>query len=88
MCWAIAPMTGPSGSCSAAMRPGDQRFLVELTIATTQSLPMLFYIEDNGYGISAPRHFKRLAKTLPRILPASAASTFFDGDGTDHHGSD
>src|SRR3546814_8078939 len=29
-------------------------FWSALTIATTQKLPMLFYIEDNQYGISVP----------------------------------
>src|SRR3546814_2713606 len=30
-------------------------FWSALTIATTQKPPMLFYIEDNQYGISVPR---------------------------------
>ena len=29
-------------------------FWAALTIATTQKLPMLFYVVDNGYGISVP----------------------------------
>ena len=29
-------------------------FWSALTIATTLRLPMLFYIEDNGFGISVP----------------------------------
>ena len=33
-------------------------FWSALTIATTQRLPMLFYIEDNGYGISVPSSFQ------------------------------
>ena len=32
-------------------------FWSSLTIATTLNLPMVFYIEDNGYGISVPASF-------------------------------
>jgi len=33
-------------------------FWSALTLATTQKLPMLFYIEDNQYGISVPSSFQ------------------------------
>ncbi len=44
----IAVATG--GEASTA----SNGFWSALNIATTQRLPMLFYIEDNGYGISVP----------------------------------
>ena len=41
----------------------DERFLAALTIATTQRLPMLFFLEDNGYGISVKSGSRRRAAT-------------------------
>ena len=38
-------------------------FWSALTMATTLQLPMLFYIEDNGFGISVPRSCRRRAAT-------------------------
>jgi len=41
-------------------------FWSALTIATTLGLPMLFYIEDNGWGISVPGRFQtRTTAPLP-----------------------
>ena len=49
---AIAVVLGGDASCAT------NGFWSALTIATTQKLPMLFYIEDNGYGISVPSSFQ------------------------------
>ena len=49
---AIAVVLGGDASCATG------GFWSALTIATTQSLPMLFYIEDNGYGISVPSDYQ------------------------------
>ena len=59
-------------------------FWSALTIATTQKLPMLFYIEDNQYGISVPSTYQtpggNIARNLgelyrpPRSFPATAPS--------------
>ncbi len=52
-------MTARSRSCSAATRRcATNGFWSALTIATTQKLPMLFYVEDNQYGISVPSTYQ------------------------------
>ena len=49
---AIAVVIGGDGSVAT------NGFWSALTIATTQNLPMLFVIEDNGFGISVPSSFQ------------------------------
>jgi 2-oxoisovalerate dehydrogenase E1 component len=58
-------------------------FWASLTIATTQQLPMLFYIEDNGYGISVPAHFQTPGADISANLASFSGLTIFKGDGTD-----
>jgi 2-oxoisovalerate dehydrogenase E1 component len=58
-------------------------FWSALTIATTQKLPMLFYIEDNRYGISVPSSFQTPGGDITRNLASFANLTIFSGDGTD-----
>jgi len=58
-------------------------FWSALTIATTQKLPMLFYIEDNGYGISVPSTFQTPGGDIAANLAAFADLEIFSGDGTD-----
>lgn len=58
-------------------------FWSALTIATTQKLPMLFYIEDNGYGISVPSIFQTPGGNIAENLAAFKNLTILDGDGTD-----
>ena len=66
---AIAVVLGGDASCATG------GFWSALTIATTQQLPMLFYIEDNGYGISVPSELPDAGQaTSPPTSPASAAS--------------
>ena len=52
MTGAIAVVLGGDASCATG------GFWSALTIATTQKLPMLFYVEDNGFGISVPSSFQ------------------------------
>src|SRR3546814_13164701 len=43
-------------------------FWSALTIATTQKLPMLFYIEDNQYGISVPGTYQTPGGNIAKNL--------------------
>jgi 2-oxoisovalerate dehydrogenase E1 component len=58
-------------------------FWSALTIATTQKLPMLFYIEDNGYGISVPSSFQTPGGDIAANLAGFGNLRIFAGDGTD-----
>jgi len=58
-------------------------FWSALTMATTLKLPMLFYIEDNGYGISVPSTFQTPGGDISLNLASFKGLTIFRGDGTD-----
>jgi 2-oxoisovalerate dehydrogenase E1 component len=58
-------------------------FWSALTIATTQRLPMLFYVEDNGYGISVPSKHQTPGGNIAANLRSFTGLTIFEGDGTD-----
>src|SRR4030095_8834865 len=58
-------------------------FWSALTIVTTQQLPLLFYIEDNGYGISVPSEYQTPGKDIAANLASFSGLTIFNGDGTD-----
>lgn len=58
-------------------------FWSALTIATTLSLPMMFYIEDNGLGISVPGELQTPGGDIARNLAAFSNLLVRDGDGTD-----
>lgn len=58
-------------------------FWAALTIATTLSLPMLFYIEDNGYGISVPSSFQTPGGNIAANLASFQNLSIRTGDGTD-----
>lgn len=58
-------------------------FWSALTIATTQKLPMLFYVEDNGYGISVPSTFQTPGGDIARNLASFGNLIVLAGDGTD-----
>jgi 2-oxoisovalerate dehydrogenase E1 component len=58
-------------------------FWSALTIATTQKLPMLFYIEDNQYGISVPSTFQTPGGDIARNLASFGNLHVLSGDGTE-----
>jgi 2-oxoisovalerate dehydrogenase E1 component len=58
-------------------------FWAALTIATTQKLPMLFYIEDNQYGISVPSSYQTPGGNIARNLESFQNLHILSGDGTE-----
>jgi 2-oxoisovalerate dehydrogenase E1 component len=57
-------------------------FWSALTMATTLKLPMLFYIEDNGLGISVRSHMQTPGANIARNLASFGNLLVRDGDGT------
>lgn len=57
-------------------------FWSSLTIATTLKLPMLFFIEDNGYGLSVPSTFQTPGGNIARNLSGFQNLKIIDGDGS------
>jgi len=74
---AIAVVLG--GEASAA----TNGFWSALTIATTLKLPILFYIEDNRYGISVPSEFQTPGGNIAANLASFRNLYIREGDGTD-----
>ena len=74
---AISLVLGGDASCATG------GFWSALTIATTQQLPLLIYIEDNGYGISVPSEYQTPGKDIAANLANFDGLTIFNGDGTD-----
>ncbi len=58
-------------------------FWSALNISTTNNLPHLFYIEDNGYGISVPQAVQTPGGDQVANLAAYKNLKIVDGDGTD-----
>ena len=74
---AIALVLGGDASCATG------GFWSALTIATTQQLPLLIYIEDNGYGISVTSDYQTPGQDIAANLESFSGLTVFNGDGTD-----
>ena len=73
---AIGVVLGGEGSVAT------NGFWSALTMATTLSLPMLFYIEDNGLGISVRGDMQTPGGDIARNLASFANLLTRDGDGT------
>lgn len=58
-------------------------FWSSLTIATTLKLPILFYIEDNGYGISVPGNLQTPGANIAANLGSFKNLYIREGDGTE-----
>ncbi len=74
---AIAVALGGDGSVAT------NGFWAALNIATTLKLPMLFFIEDNGYGISVPRRFQTPGENISTNLASYSNLQIFTGPGTE-----
>lgn len=74
---AIAVVLGGEGSVAT------NGFWSALTIATTLGLPLLFYVEDNGLGISVRGEMQTPGGNIARNLASFGNLLVRDGDGTD-----
>src|SRR3984885_7871838 len=58
-------------------------FWAALNIATTERLPLLFFIEDNGYGISVPSRQQTPGGNIARNLEGFRGLRVLEGDASD-----
>src|SRR5471030_481459 len=58
-------------------------FWAALNIVTTEQLPFLFFIEDNGYGISVSSQQQTPGGNIARNLQSFRGLRVLDGDGSD-----
>jgi 2-oxoisovalerate dehydrogenase E1 component len=73
---AIAVAMGGEGSVAA------NGFWAALNIATTLTLPLLFFIEDNGFGLSVPSSLQTPNGNIAANLSAFGNLKVIDGDGS------
>jgi 2-oxoisovalerate dehydrogenase E1 component len=74
---AVAAALGGDGSVAA------NGFWSAITIATTIKLPMLFFIEDNQYGISVPSTLQTPGGNIAANLKDFQNLKILDGDGSE-----
>jgi 2-oxoisovalerate dehydrogenase E1 component len=73
---AISAVFGGDGSVAT------NGFWSALTIATTKKLPVIFCIEDNGYGISVTSDYQTPGGNIAENLGSFKNLTIIEGDGT------
>lgn len=73
---AVAVAHGGDGSTAS------NGFWSALTIATTQGLPMVFFIEDNEWGISVPGSFQTPGGNIAANLASFVNLRIVEADGT------
>ncbi|MCQ4162725.1 thiamine pyrophosphate-dependent enzyme, partial [Roseomonas sp. GC11] len=74
---AVAVVLGGDGSVAS------NGFWAALNAAATQALPVLFYVEDNGFGISVPATMQTPGGDIAANLAAFGGLRVLSGDGTD-----
>ena len=74
---AIAVAMGGDGSVAA------NGFWAALNIVTPLCLPMLFFIEDNGFGLSVPSYFQNPEGNIARNLTCYGNLRVLDANGSD-----
>ncbi|HWK72694.1 MAG TPA: transketolase C-terminal domain-containing protein [Povalibacter sp.] len=77
--WEGSVAVAHGGEASAA----TNGFWSALTIATTQRLPMIFFIEDNGYGISVKSEFQTPGGNIAANLASFRNLQILEGDSSD-----
>jgi 2-oxoisovalerate dehydrogenase E1 component len=77
--WAGSVAVAHGGDASTA----TNGFWSALNIATTQRLPVLFFIEDNGYGISVKSDFQTPGGNIAANLAAFRNLKIIEGDSRD-----
>lgn len=74
---AMAAALGGDASCATS------GFWAALNIATVERLPFLFFIEDNGFGISVPGRYQTPGANIAANLASFTGLTVLQGSGVD-----
>ncbi len=70
-------------ACGGDASTATNGFWAALNIATTLQLPLLFYIEDNAFGISVSSQLQTPGGNIAANLRSFAGLTLMEGDGAD-----